>query len=489
VKLNVTRYDKRLIPILKAREGIVRKRDFTQVSVLTFRYLHRDLSGFTSEQAKIVYMAMVEASIVLKLYDRGLCPKRVVIEIIRSCKQLKAAEVYLYEYGNKKRGIKGLKHDIRALVLAICKRISKLARPYVHAFATSYDIIDTANAARLRDALLDAVIPALKNVEAHLCRLALEYATAVQVGRTHLQHASPVTFGFAISEYAERLGRQILKLERDANNLIGKFSGPVGTHAPAMLAVRDPLRFEKEVLSCMGLKPGRYSTQIVMPEDALEVYHRFVVIAGILANLADDMRKLQSTEVAEIGEPSGKEEGSSSVMPHKINPITWENMKSLFKEIIGRMIPRYLDLISDHQRDLTNSASGRFAFEMVELLYTMVKSANRILPSVVVDTDRMIFNMNITKDQIISDPLNALLARLGHPDSHATVGRLSKAARKKMTTIFELLAADDELKSLVALMTGKQLAVLKDPKKYVGMAPHKARVIARRWQRKFKLAV
>lgn len=486
--LRTERYDKRLVPILAARERIVRKRDFAQASPLGFRYLNRDLSPFTSEQAKIVYMALAEASIALKLYDRGLCPKKAMTQIVRACSQLKAAEVYLYEYGDKKRGVKGLKHDVRSLVLAICMRISKIARPHVHAFATSYDIIDTANAARLRDALLDVIIPELVKVEGHLCRLAIQYADAVQVGRTHLQHASPVTFGLPMAGYAERLGRQIVKLRRDANNLIGKFSGPVGTHAPASLAVQDTLRFEREVLACMGLKPGRFSSQIVMPEDAVEVYHRLVVIAGILANLADDMRRLQSTEVAEIGEPSGVNEGASSIMPHKVNPITWENIKALFKEILGRMIPRYLDLISEHQRDLTNSASGRFAFEMVELLCTMVKSANRILPAVVVDTDRMTFNLGLTKDQIISDPLTTLLARLGHPDAHATTGRFSKAARKKLGTIFAELQADEELRPLLAKMTGKQFAILRHPEKYVGVAPQKARSIARRWQRILKIA-
>lgn len=485
--LIVENYDPRLIPILKRRELIIRKRDFTQVSPFAFRYLNRELSGFTSEEAKIIYMACVETSIVLVMHDRGQCPKKVVNEIIKSSRQLKAAEVYLYEYGRKGK-LKGTRHDIRALVKAICRRIGEIARPYVHAFATSYDIVDTANAARLRDALIDVVIPALIKVESHLIRLALQYADAVQVGRTHLQHASPVTFGFAIAEYVERLGRQILKLQQNALELIGKFSGPVGTHGPATLAVTDALRFEKQVLNCMGLKPGRYSTQIVMPEDNIEVYHRLVVVSGVLANLADDMRRLQATELAEIAEPSGLLEGASSIMPHKVNPITWENIKSLFKEIVGRMVPRYLDLISDHQRDLTNSASSRFAFEMVELMYTAVKGANRILPNVVVDQERMLINLRLTKDQIISDPLNTLLARLGHPKAHATVGRLSKQARAKLQTVYELLMSDKDLQPFITRMSGRQLAILKHPERYVGIAPQKARRAGRYWSRRFQIA-
>ncbi|MFA5135217.1 MAG: lyase family protein [Patescibacteria group bacterium] len=472
---------------MDARGSIIRKRDFSQVSPFSFRYLNRELSGYTSEAAKIIYMACVEASIVMVMCDRGMCSERVMGEVLKACRELKAAEVYLFEYGKKGR-VKGTKHDVRALIKSICNRISKLARPYVHAFATSYDIIDTANAARLRDVLYDVVIPGLITVEEHLIRLTLEYADVVQVGRTHLQHGSPLTFGCPTAWFATRLGRQIVRLQRDANELVGKFSGPVGTHAPAKLAVRDPLRFEKQVLSCMGLGAGDFSTQIVIPECAVEVYHRLVMIAGVLANLADDMRHLQMTEIAEIAEPAGLLEGASSIMPHKINPITWENIVSLFKEIIGRMVTRYLDLGSNLQRDLTNSASGRFAFEMVELLFTQVKGANRILPKVIVDPERMLYNLRLTGDQIISDPLNTLLRRFGHPDAHAKVTELSRGARSKLTTLFEELMKDSELRPFVEQLSRQHVSVLRHPEKYVGIGPSKARAVVRRWARKFNLA-
>ncbi|MFH1235667.1 MAG: lyase family protein [Parcubacteria group bacterium] len=481
------RYHPLLARIVLKTLRIRRKREFGHVSPLAFRYVHSELAPYTSEAAKLDYMGIVESAISIALNKRKRCSLRAVRLIVAGVLRLVPREVYVQEYG-KKRRIKGTKHDVRALVVQIMKHIPEWVWRYLHEFATSCDIIDNANIARIRDVMLDQVIPILEDVERQFIRLSIEYAHVVCPGRTHLQHASPVTFGFLFAVYAERLGEQIRLLKRDIAALKGKFNGPVGTHGPASLFLRDPRAFERDVLACISLKPARCSTQILIPDPLVDVIHRLCVIMSIFGNLGDDMRRLHSTEVGEIIAELEKGQTGSSIMAAKVNPITWEQAKSLFKEMIPRMITRYLDLISEHQRDLTNSASSRFILEMVELLYTVAKSLRRELPKVKPDTHRMTSNLDMTHGQIISDPLVTMLLVLGHPNAHTYVKRLAQKSRRTGRRLFELFAHDPSVAKYGRMLTRRQVAILSDPSLYVGEAPRTAIRVARYWERRLKLA-
>ena len=104
----------------------------------------------------------------------------------------------------------------------------------------------------------------------------------------------------------------------------------------------------------------------------------------MLANLADDMRNLQRTEIGEVGEAFGKDQVGSSTMPHKRNPWNFENVKSQWKLAMSRMTAVYADQISEHQRDLTNSASQRFLPEILVLFVSAVRRMARDFAQAVV---------------------------------------------------------------------------------------------------------
>src|SRR5690606_31536898 len=104
---------------------------------------------------------------------------------------------------------------------------------------------------------------------------------------------------------------------------------------------------------------------VVEPEYVLDFVHTIVSAFGVLANFADDVRHLQRTEIGELGEAFEAEQVGSSTMPHKRNPWNYEHVKSLWKTFAPRMQTLYADQISEHQRDLTNSASSRFTAEII----------------------------------------------------------------------------------------------------------------------------
>src|SRR6185369_7241050 len=160
---------------------------FDNVSPVDYRYVDEEAGKYLSDSAYTKYKLSVELALVKALAKRGVCPPAALKEIEAACATVTPEEVYAEE--------DTVKHDIRALVNVIRSKVSDAAKPYVHMTATSYDIIDTANAARFRDATKNLLVPALKDLAKVLITIAEREAETVQVGRTHGQHAVPITFG------------------------------------------------------------------------------------------------------------------------------------------------------------------------------------------------------------------------------------------------------------------------------------------------------
>ncbi|WP_456487304.1 lyase family protein [Candidatus Alkanophaga liquidiphilum] len=449
-----------------------------QFSPTDFRYAVEDLREYLSEEAFIRYKAKVEAALAKVFLRRGLISEEICKEIEEACREVSAAEVYEEE--------RRTKHDIRALVNVIRRKVSDAAKPFVHLAATSYDIVDTANALRLRDATLNVILPDMLALERCWIQLAKREKATLQIGRTHGQHAEPITFGFAIAQYVERWGTRILKFKEAAENLVGKFSGAVGAYNAASLLFDDPEAFEREVLAELKLKPARISTQIVPPEPLNDFIHAAVSAFSVLANFCDDMRHLQRTEISEVAEAFTTEQVGSSTMPHKKNPVTFESVKSLWKRFMPFVVTAHFDQISEHQRDLTNSASQRYIPELLVIFDHCVRSVRRVSEKLVVDAESMRRNFELSKDKIIAEPLYVLLSLYGHPDAHECVRKLVLKAEEEGKSLKEIALEDEELAEYVKKFTPLQSKIAFNSEKYVGIAAKKAEKIADYWEKRLK---
>ncbi|QTL99995.1 adenylosuccinate lyase [Iocasia frigidifontis] len=463
---------------------MIRRNIFENISPLDHRYSlreeeYQDYKKYLSEKARIGYQLQVEAALVKVLAKREICPAEVAGELLEVVKDITVEEVYQEE--------KKTRHDIRALVNCIQKRVSDQAKPYVHFTTTSFDIVDTANSLRLKETSRELIIPTLIKLEKMLMDLADREKETVQIGRTHGQHAVPVTFGFTIAEYVSRLGNRIEEIGKKSQLLRGKIAGAVGAYNASHLFFDEPDEFEAEVLAELGLKAGSHSTQIVEPEYVTDFVHSIVSCFGVLANLSDDMRHLQRSEIAEVGEYFDKDQVGSSTMPHKRNPINYENVKSLWKEFMPRMITLYQDQISEHQRDLTNSASGRFIPEIVVGLLSAANRLIRVFSKLAVDYDNIKKNFTLNKEMIVAEPLYILLASYGHPDAHEAVRRLTLEAQESGKTLRELIPEKDELKAYLERFTARQREILANPEEYTGIAGKKTEAVIQKWQKKLKI--
>lgn len=437
---------------------------FDSVSPLEFRYLKNEetnrLRDYFSEEAFIRYLARVESALVKAYAEEGVFSETVAEEVAQSVDKVSATEVYEEE--------KRIHHQIRALVNCMKKHVSEESAPWIHLGATSHDIICTAEAFRYKEATYNLLLPQLAKLLENLITLAEREKATLQIGRTHGQHAIPLTFGFTIAEYIARLGQRMVKIKEAADNLCGQFSGAVGAYNAPSLLVNDPVAFERKFLQKINLEPAEHSTQIVPPEYQTDFFHAITSAFGVLANLADDMRHLQRSEINEIAEKMEKKQVGSSTMPHKRNPIHFEHVKSLWKTFMPRMSSLYLDQISEHQRDLTNSASSRFYTEIFCGFFLAVYRLTPVMRDLVVDKVSLEKNFQEAAKKIGAEPAYILLAKKGHPDAHELVRQCFHEEGK-----MEDLPLSPEEKEFLA-----------DPTLYIGKAVEKTEAVCQNWRQK-----
>ena len=454
---------------------------FRNLSPLDHRYYEANEEAFTeladclSEEATVRYCTRVEAALLRRhLEQRGSLDDEAALAISRLEELVTPDEVADEE--------RTTHHNIRALVRVIKRYLPEHAAALVHVGATSVDILDTANALRCRDAALGVVLPRLLRLERQLIQIADDHAETLQVGRTHGQHGVPVTFGFAIAEYVSRLGKSIEEIAVRAQQLRGKLAGAVGAYNSLSLVTPDPIGFERETLASLGLLASDHSTQMVEPEHLLRLLLELNVAFGIIANLADDLRHLQRTEIDELRELFTSTQVGSSTMPQKRNPWNSEHVKSLWKAFSPRVMTFFMDQISEHQRDLTNSASGRFVVEYFGGFLAGVERINKVVSTLHVDVERMRSNVTMTGDLVLAEAAYTLLATTGRQDAHEDLRAATIAAREGGRPMAAVLREDtalwSDLTTALEHVGIDPATFFENPSHYTGRAAEEARRLA-----------
>lgn len=459
---------------------------FKNISPLDHRYylankdIFSRLEEFLSEEAGIRYCAKVEAAL-LKAYVR-LFPEldaAMEQEIDGVVNTIDPQEVYQEEEKTH--------HNIRALVNVMKTKVRDELKPFVHLGATSVDILDTAFALRMKDAVKMCILPLMIEVEQLLIEVCDREAETPQIGRTHGQHAVPITLGFAFSEYVARFGKSIVELSRRVKDLRGKLSGAVGAYNATSMIVPDPYELEETTLSLLGIAPTETATQMVEPEYLLRMLLEMNTGFGILANLADDLRNLQRSEIGEVVEFFSAEQVGSSTMPQKRNPWNSEHVKSLWKAFCPRVMTFYMDQISEHQRDLTNSASSRFAVEYIAGFAAALQRMKRILSTLHVNTERLSANLSDAGELVLAEPAYILLSMAGMSDAHEVVRKITLQCNKSGISFLDALRSNNEawsaIKDPLKKLTGYEPEnFFKNSWSYSGRSAEKSRRIAGRYR-------
>lgn len=443
-----------------------------------YRYEVDDLREYISPRALLQYQIKIEIAYINALNRLGICSDDVLKEYIAAESKVSHERVLELE--------KILKHDVKAMVEALKEKVGTQAKIFCHLGLTSSDIIINSNALIIRDVCTNLLLPSLKRLISQLIHLTRNNKDVVQMGRTHGQHAEPTTFGFVLANYIERLGRGFQRIQFAVSELRGKFGGAVGTRAGLSL-ITDPIELENAALAILGLKPVKAPSQITNQEELANFYSQLLLVLGTVADLGNDFRQLQRSEIDEIRESVSDLQVGSSTMPQKRNPVSWENIVSQYKAIAPRLITAYLNIISEHQRDLTDSAANRYLLaEFLNIFLYSINRVNDLLQRIVIDRDRMHENILANQSFELAEPAYILLSLSGVDRAHAIVRDLANEARKNGQAFQKALQASDLFRSYIDSIEVVKKEVLEDSSKYIGLAVELAESVCDDWERVLK---
>jgi len=448
-----------------------RKPDPTDcISSCDYRYWDPAIARFFSPRGIHSTYLAIELAVVKAFRRLDMCNDTQVLEVRNACQEITTLEIFEREVTTQ--------HDVQAVVEAIQGRVSDGVKQLVHGGGTSYDIVCTANAVLMRDCASLVIIPELRKLLRLLIVLAEEHADTPQTGRSHLQHGSPITFGFWAAEYISRISEAIPLLEDAARRLKGKYRGAMGNSLALTFLVADPLAFEWEVLSEFQLKPALYSSQVVPHDDTARLLSELTVLIMILSNLGEDIRLMAATEIGELVQELRPGESGSTAMPDKVNPWRAESVCSAARTVVGRLVTVMLNCETDLQRDLRDSLASRTYGETFNLILYAIKKASDQLSRMRVNKEALDRNLLLTNGGNLSEAWQAALRAVGHPTAHLAMKELAKVSRQTGEHLSKLAFKDPDLAPYIAKMAPETREALKDPAKCTGLASVIARRIA-----------
>ncbi|MCK5197905.1 MAG: adenylosuccinate lyase, partial [Spirochaetales bacterium] len=262
-----------------------------------------------------------------------------------------------------------------------------------------------------------------------------------------------------------------------------------GAYNATSLLVKDPIDLERKFLLLLNLKPSEYSTQMVEPEYLLRLLLEMNIAFGVIANLADDLRHLQRTEIDELRELFTNTQVGSSTMPQKRNPWNSEHVKSLWKAFFPRVMTFYMDQISEHQRDMSNSASSRFVADYISGFTAAIARMNKIVTTIRVDRKRLIANITLKGDLVLAEAAYVLLSLSGDTNAHEKIRKITLECEKSGGRLVDALQKDSDLWGYISARlestTGEDAEeFFSNPWKYCGKAVEKTRALVDKYSHK-----
>jgi 3-carboxy-cis,cis-muconate cycloisomerase len=355
-------------------------------------------------------------------------------------------------------------YPILPLVRQVAAQCGEAGR-WLHWGATTQDIMDSAVVLQLR-AALDLVDGDIAELRAVLARLARRYRDTPMAGRTHLQHALPVTFGYKAAIWLSMFDRHAARLAELRPRLeVAQFAGAAGTLASLGgkgLAVQAELARE--------LKLGVPAITWHVARDSLaECVLLLGLVTGSLGKIANDVMLMMQNEVAEAFEPFVHGRGASSTMPQKRNPISCELILAA-----GKAVRQHCALMLDATVQDFERATGPWHAEWIAIPESFVLASGALaqakfmLGGLVVDEARMRRNLDVTSGLIVAEAaMMALAPHLGRQEAHDVVYDACRAAAESGRSLGEVLGS---LPAVTEHLSPREIAEAVDPVRYLGAA-------------------
>jgi len=440
------------------------------ISPLDGRYTKdaQKLSDYFSESALIKYRLLVEIEYLIMLGDE----KQVLeLEPLSISDKSKLRRIYKSFGDDEAKRVKAIEtatnHDVKAVEYYIRERLDKMNKkrlfPWVHFAITSEDINNLSYSLMWQNAVLDVYIPDLDSLIKKLKNTSKTYSTTPMLAMTHGQSATPTTFGKELAVFTKRLARQLRQLK--SHKLLGKFGGATGTWAAHNVAYPkiDWSGFSRKFIQRMGLEPNLVTTQIEPHDSIVESYHILIRINTILIDLCRDLWSYISRGIIQQKKIPG--EVGSSAMPHKINPIHFENAEGNLG--IANALLNHLSNklpISRMQRDLTDSTVLRNQGVAMGHGFIAIKNILKGFRRIAINKNSMARELD-DHWEVLAEAVQTILRKTGSPDAYEQLKQLTRGVR----------ITEDALREFVTHLRipkkDKDLLNQLTPANYIGLAP------------------
>ena len=413
---------------------------------------------FSDEQRTAYYLG-IEAALARVQGRLGIIPAEAAREIEAKCR------IEKIDLNKLKQQTERIGYPVLGVVQQIVAICAKGLGEWCHWGATTQDITDTATVMQIR-AALDLVEADMEKIAAALAGLARRYRDTPMAGRSNLQQAVPITFGFKAASLLAAFQRHRQRLAQlRPRVLVGEFAGAAGTLASLGA---DGLEVQAELMDELKLGQPEIAWHTVRDRIG-EVACFLGLLTGTLGKIAMDVKLLMQTEVAEVFEPFAEGRGSSSTMPQKRNPIS-----SLYIHATAALVRQHAAAlleaaVADHER-----STGPWEIEWIALPEIFLLSAGALsqtrsmVAGLEVDAARMRENLDMTHGAIVSEAvMMGLGPYLGRQRAHDLVYDICREAAATGTPLIDLLARNPEISRH---LSGHELERMVDPANYLGLA-------------------
>jgi adenylosuccinate lyase len=401
------------------------------------RYSRPEMARLWSDEGRFQAWLDVEIAATEVLASRGVVPNE-ALAAIREKARFDVARIDAIE--------KEVQHDVIAFVSNVAESVGPEGR-WLHYGLTSSDVVDTALARVMRDAL-DLIATDVEALMAAVKARAFQHRHTPMIGRTHGVHAEPMTFGLKLALWYAELARDRERLAHARRTIaVGKLSGAVGTFSHL------PPDVEAEVCAKLGLAPAPVSSQVLQRDRHAEVMTTLAIVAASLEKFATEVRALQKTEVRELEEPFREGQKGSSAMPHKRNPVGCEQVTGLARLVRANALAALENVALWHERDISHSSVERVIVpDSFLALDHMLRRFTDIVRGMTVDEARMRRNLDSSKGLVFSGQLLLELTARGmkREDAYRVVQGHAMDAWRAEGDFREKVSADPAVRAVLA---------------------------------------
>jgi len=433
----------------------------TVIDSIVFRHIFssESMRQVFSDENRVQCYLDIEAALARVQARLGLIPQRAADEITAKC------TLDIIDMDKLKSKTELIGYPVLPVVQQLVAACADHLGEYCHWGATTQDITDTATIMQIRQAL-SLIEEDLAAISGHLADLARRYRDTPMAGRSNLQQAVPITFGYKVATWLSAIERHQQRLaELRPRVLVGEFGGAAGTLASLGTA---GLQVQEGLMAELGL--GQPEIAWHTERDRIAEAGCFLgLVTGTLGKIATDVKLLMQTEVGEVFEPYAKDRGSSSTMPQKRNPIS-SNYIHACVAMVRQLVAALLDaMVEDHERSTGPWEIEWIAVPEIFLLTAgALQQARSLLAGLEVDAARMRANLEFTQGQISTEAVMMGLAPyLGRQRAHDLVYDISRQASVSGRPLLDLLAENEEI---AASLDRAALARLLDPAEYLGLS-------------------